>query len=196
MRTDQRRGFGAWWAAVGVACGLAAGVSLSNLGAAGPPASVAPLPAVGPPATAPPMTAVAQPGEMTMVESITDGDTLRTAGGLRVRLIGIDTPEVSGGKECYGEEAKAHLGQLVPPGTAVRLVYDQERQDRYGRDLAYVYRFRDDLHVNLAMVVDGYATTLTIKPNTAHAMEFTAAVQQAKSLSLAIWGACPPRAFG
>jgi micrococcal nuclease len=133
---------------------------------------------------------------LTTVESITDGDTLRTAGGRRVRLIGIDTPEVSGGKECFGDEAKAHLGQLVPPGTSVRLVYDRERQDRFGRELAYVYRSQDGLHVNLAMVVDGYATTLTIKPNTTHAAEYVAAAQQAKSWSLAIWSGCPARAIG
>ena len=191
MTAERRQGLGAWWALVGLASGLIGGTWLANLGSDREPATQVPQPSI----VAPRVT-TQQPGEPTTVESITDGDTLRTAGGLRVRLIGIDTPEVSGGKECFGDEAKAHLSQLVPPGTPVRLVYDRERQDRFGRDLAYVYRSEDGLHVNLTMVADGYATTLTIKPNTTHAAEYVAAAQQAKSSSLAIWRACPARAFG
>ena len=82
------------------------------------------------------------PGEDATVVRITDGDTLRASVGgteVRVRLIGIDTPEVAQ-DECYADEATAHLASLVGPGTPVRLVHDAERQDRYGRTLAYVYR--------------------------------------------------------
>ncbi len=124
------------------------------------------------------------------VESITDGDTLRVTGGVRVRLIGIDTPEVSGGIECFGQEATVHLGGLIPPGTAVRLEFDVERADRYGRTLAYVHRVADGLFVNLAMAADGYAAQLTVPPNVAHADEFGRAVAEARAANLGLWSAC------
>jgi len=86
-------------------------------------------------------------GDDVRVGSITDGDTLRTSDGMRIRLIGMDTPEVGA---YYAIEATAHLAELVPVGSAIRLVYDVERLDRYGRTLAYVYRLPDGLFVNLA----------------------------------------------
>jgi micrococcal nuclease len=168
------------------------GIGIANVQRPGGTATkTSPAPVRSPAITDVVPTTLGAAGTLTTVESITDGDTLRTAGGLRVRLIGIDTPEVSGGKQCFADEAKGHLARLVPPGSAVRLVYDKERQDRFGRDLAYVYRAGDGTHVNLAMVVDGYAKTLTIKPNTAHAAEFAEAASRARVASLAIWAACP-----
>ncbi|HSH61393.1 MAG TPA: thermonuclease family protein, partial [Acidimicrobiales bacterium] len=91
------------------------------------------------------------PGEVTTISRVVDGDTLEVAGGERVRLIGIDTPEVYGGAECFGQQASAYTKQLLPVGTAVRLVYDVERLDRYRRSLAYVYRLPDGLFVNAAL---------------------------------------------
>lgn len=76
-----------------------------------------------------------------------DGDTLLAGSGGRrfyVRLLGIDTPETHRpGRpvECGGPEASAHMRRLAPPGTRVRLETDptQDRVDRYGRLLAYVW---------------------------------------------------------
>jgi micrococcal nuclease len=124
------------------------------------------------------------------VESITDGDTLRVTGSERVRLIGIDTPEVSGGVECFGREATAHLTDLIPPGTPLRLEYDAERTDRYGRTLAYVYRADDGLFVNVAMAADGYAAQLTIPPNVARVDEIGDAVAEARAAGRGLWSAC------
>lgn len=50
-------------------------------------------------------------GEDTTVARMVDGDTIEVAGGERVRLIGVDTPEVHGGTECYGQQAL--LGQAL-----------------------------------------------------------------------------------
>jgi len=75
---------------------------------------------------------------------VTDGDTIvvRSGSGRRykVRLIGIDTPEVFGGVECGGRQASASMKRLAPPGRRVRVYGDptQDRRDRYGRLLAYV----------------------------------------------------------
>ena len=127
-----------------------------------------------------------------------DGDTLRirvdqTGTVERVRLIGIDTPETKDPRrpvQCFGHEASAHMAGVLPPGTRVRLVRDVEERDRYGRLLAYVYRARDGLFVNLAMATGGYAYQLTFPPNVAHVDEFTAAVRRARDLHRGLWTAC------
>lgn len=125
----------------------------------------------------------------TKVTRIVDGDTLYVADlEERVRLIGIDTPEVDPAPECYGPESSAHLAELAPVGSEVVLVFDVERQDQYGRNLAYVY-VGDDL-VNEEMVVDGYARVYTFPPNTAHVGALEAAERAARDSDLGMWGAC------
>lgn len=144
--------------------------------------------AAEPPATVPPATEVPD-GRDVVVTSITDGDTFR-AGEERVRLIGIDTPEISGGVECFGREASDALEALIPVGSEVRLVADVEPVDRYDRSLAYVYRLSDGLHVNLRMAEDGYASPLTIPPNVAHSDDFVAAARTAREAGQGLWSAC------
>ena len=132
-------------------------------------------------------------GLATVVDRIVDGDTLVVADlDERVRLIGIDTPETPRGEpaECFGREATGHLEGLVPPGTAVRVVFDIEREDRFGRPLGYLYRASDDLFVNLAMVRDGYASTLTIPPNVTHEDALVRAQRDAREAGRGLWGAC------
>ncbi|HEY3240542.1 MAG TPA: thermonuclease family protein [Acidimicrobiia bacterium] len=128
------------------------------------------------------------------VVRIVDGDTLVVTGGVRVRLIGINTPESVDPRrpvECFGKEAAAALARLVPPGTPVRLGYDVERTDRFGRTLAYVHRQPDGLFVNAALVEQGYAQPATYPPNVAHAGEFAALAQQARQGNAGLWSACP-----
>lgn len=137
------------------------------------------------------------PRDQGKVTKLTDGDTLRVRlnGGAeeKVRLIGIDTPETHGRgglRECFGREAAAELGRLLPVGTIVRLVIDAEPRDRYGRLLAYVYRVSDDLHVNLAMAERGFAAPLTIPPNVAFADAFVEAAADARDGNRGLWAAC------
>lgn len=133
-------------------------------------------------------------GDDRVVERIVDGDTIVVVVGARVRLIGIDTPESVDPRrpvECFGREASAHIGSLAPPGTAVRLVYDVERVDRFGRALAYVYRLADGLFVNGAMVGDGYAQVFTVPPNVRHTDELLALQREAREAGRGLWSACP-----
>jgi micrococcal nuclease len=130
------------------------------------------------------------------VTKVTDGDTIHVhigGGDETVRLIGIDTPESVDPRspvECFGIEASNHLKEILPLGTAVRLVRDVEARDRYERMLAYVYRVEDDLFVNLQMALDGYADLLTYPPNVAHVDDFTAAVREARESGRGLWAAC------
>ena len=135
------------------------------------------------------------PGEAS-VERVVDGDTLVVRVGSRserVRLIGIDTPESVDPRrpvECFGKEASAHMADLLPEGTTVRLERDVEARDRFDRLLAYVFRQSDDLFVNLAMVRDGYADVATFPPNVAHVDEFAAAARDAREQGRGLWSAC------
>jgi len=135
------------------------------------------------------------PGDQDVaVVRIVDGDTLIVTGGVRVRLIGIDTPESADPRrpvECFGREAAIALGRLVPPGTPVRLVYDVDRTDRFGRTLGYLYRQQDNLFVNAALVQQGYAHAATYPPNVAHAVELAALARQAREGNSGLWGGCP-----
>lgn len=98
------------------------------------------------------------------VTHVVDGDTVdvRLASGRvqRVRLLGIDTPEVYNGVECGGPEASAAMKRMLPVGTRVRLVTDttQASVDRYGRALRYITRTRDGVQVNRRQVWLGHAT--------------------------------------
>jgi micrococcal nuclease len=129
------------------------------------------------------------------VTRVVDGDTVHARVGGRdetVRYIGMDTPEtVKPGVpvQCFGKAASAANRRLVD-GQRVRLRLDAEPRDRYGRLLAYVYRRRDGLFVNAALVRDGFATTLTIAPNVSHARDLRALERRARARRRGLWGAC------
>ncbi len=148
----------------------------------------------GVPTTDPPRSTAGLPvGDDTRVESVVDGDTIVITGGTRVRLIGIDTPETKDPRkpvQCFGLEAAAYTASLLAVGTAVRLVYDVERLDRYGRTLAYVYRLSDGIFVNAALVADGYAQVATFPPNVAHTEELTQLARMAREEGRGLWSAC------
>lgn len=96
--------------------------------------------------------------------------------------------------QCFGREASARTEQLVPPGTPIRLVYDLERTDRYGRSLSYVYRLSDGLFLNAVLVQEGFAQVATFPPNVAHVDEFVALQREARDANRGLWGACPTSA--
>jgi micrococcal nuclease len=129
------------------------------------------------------------------VVRVVDGDTIRVRIGdriERVRYIGIDTPEsVKPGTpvQCFAKRASAANAALVS-GRRVRLVADVEHRDRYGRLLAYVYREPDGAFVNARLVRDGFARTLTIPPNVAHAAELARLAARARIAGRGLWSAC------
>ena len=141
---------------------------------------------------------------MATVTDVIDGDTIdvRVDGrDERVRLIGIDTPETrkpDAPIECYGPEASAFTAALLPAGTAVRIERDTVGRDDYGRLLGYVHLVdpagRPTTFVNLEIVREGYATPLSIEPNSTFAGDFAAAARAAEAADLGLWAACSTRA--
>lgn len=132
--------------------------------------------------------AAADESGLRSVEAVYDGDTVRLAGGIIVRMIGINCPEVPHGDkagEPKGEEARAVLGQLI--GNApVRVVSGRDDRDPYGRLLAYLYAGSTDLQ--LALITRGLASVVAIPPNTAHAEVYLRAEQAARAARVGMWG--------
>jgi micrococcal nuclease len=127
------------------------------------------------------------------VVRVVDGDTIEVSvDGTTddVRYIGVDTPEtVKPGEpvQCYGPQASEFNHELVE-GRTVRLEFDAELRDVYGRLLAYVYaghRF-----VNAELLRGGFARTLEIEPNTSRAADLAAIEAKAGEAGEGLWSAC------
>ena len=122
------------------------------------------------------------------VERVVDGDTLKLARVGSVRLIGVDTPEVFGGAECYGREASSFLKRSLPPGRRVSYRLGVDPRDRYGRALAYVW-LEDGRFLNGELVEKGYAVPLTVPPNVEFARLLAAAARRARAAARGLWAA-------
>ena len=99
------------------------------------------------------------------VVRVVDGDTIIVGNGIKVRLIGVDTPETvhpSKPVERYGKEASRFTDNLLK-GEKVYLVSDPggDKIDKYGRTLAHVYRAPDGLFVNAEIIRQGYGHAYT-----------------------------------
>jgi micrococcal nuclease len=125
------------------------------------------------------------------VTRVVDGDTVVLSGLGRSRLIGIDTPEVFGDRECYGAEASAFSKRLLT-GRRVRWAPGAEARDRYGRALVYLW-LGDGRFVNELLVAGGYARTLEIAPNVRYATRFRSRASEARTSGRGLWS---PRACG
>jgi micrococcal nuclease len=126
------------------------------------------------------------------VHRVIDGDTIivmQDGEEVRVRLIGIDCPEIGRDRvdpEGPGWLATLFVVSLLEDNPQVRLEYDRERLDRFGRTLAYVY-LPDGRMLNEILMQEGWATTMRIPPNTRHANRFNALKQEAQSHGKGIW---------
>ena len=137
------------------------------------------------------------------VARIVDGDTIAVLRGgqeVKVRLIGIDTPETvhpSKPVEAYGKEASRFTANLLK-GEKVYLVRDPTSAstvDRYGRLLAFVYRAPDGLFVNAEIVRQGYGRAYVQHPFR-YMEEFCALERFAKEAGKGLWDQSDCKAGG
>ena len=121
------------------------------------------------------------------VKRIIDGDTIELINGERVRYIGIDTPETypPRGPQYYGQEATEANRKLVA-GKRIKMEFDVDKKDRYGRTLAYI--FVDTIFVNAELLRLGYAKTYFFPPNIRYFVLFTKLENEAKEAGRGIWG--------
>jgi endonuclease YncB( thermonuclease family) len=123
----------------------------------------------------------------TTITKVYDGDTITLSTGEKVRLLQIDTPELSPA-ECYGQEARSALVKVLntPGQTDPKL----DKVDRYGRLLRYV--FIGKTNINLKLVEIGAAAPYFYKGDKGqHSAQILKAAQTAKAKSLGLWKSCP-----
>lgn len=130
--------------------------------------------------------------ENILVKQITDGDTIILEDDSRVRLIGIDAPELKHEglnikQECYGAESKDYLKSLIE-GKRINLEKDRTDLDRYGRKLRYIY-YNSTL-VNDIIVKNGYAKSYPYPPDIKYQPILDASQQLAKTNKIGMWGTC------
>lgn len=129
------------------------------------------------------------------VTEINDGDTvtLITNSFLgiiikteRVRLIGIDAPELA--QDAWGIRSKNHLRKIIRESDwQVKIEFDVQQRDRYGRLLAYLWTKQGEM-VNYKMVRNGYAMVYTVPPNVKYAEKLLEAQRLAREEKRGIWG--------
>ena len=131
-----------------------------------------------------------------VVQTVSDGDTLRCDDGTRIRLLGIDAPETA--QAPHGPDAARALREMSPRGSVLRVETDVQPRDRYGRLLAYLYT-AEGVHLNHRMVREGWAVPLVYAPNVREADRLRAAADSARRERRGLWAsdgfACEPRDF-
>lgn len=138
------------------------------------------------------------PPERAVVTGIIDGDTIRVQDRSgtplgRVRLLGVDAPEIAhppASAECYAAAATRLLEDLVPVGSIVTLSADtaQPDRDQYGRLLRYVDRAGAD--ASAALLDAGAARRFDSSPPLARDRAYRTALEDAQKAERGIWGNC------
>ena len=153
-----------------------------------PPKPQVSKPASTSPTATPPSVQGQGEKEEVHVVRVVDGDTLLLERGVRVRFLGVNTPEIAHDnqpEEPLGQEAKEFTRRFIDRKT-VTLEYDQERVDDYGRTLAYVYA--DGRMLNEALIEAGLSEAVTRHPYRQDRKRlFEAAEDRAYGKKIGIW---------
>jgi len=130
----------------------------------------------------------------TYVKQVYDGDTLSLSTREQVRYIGVDAPEIGhqGDKSDFLAHESRNLNANLVQGKPVRLEFDQERNDHYGRLLAYVFLENGEM-VNEVLVRKGLARVLPKPPNLKYFSLMLDAQRKAMAEKVGIWQKEPER---
>lgn len=129
----------------------------------------------------------AQKPQSIKIVRVIDGDTIVTENNQKIRLIGIDTPEVNNNnnsQKCLGDIATNKMKELVE-GKDVILEKDVSDIDKYGRLLRYIWV--DNTLINKTLVQEGYAKVDTVKPDIKYLQVFSVAQTQAQNRKVGLW---------
>lgn len=127
--------------------------------------------------------------ERVKVAYVYDGDTLVLTDGRKVRLIGINTPELprdNSPGQPFAREAHAALAGLFVADHALGLRFDEQHVDRYGRLLAHLYR-TDGESVQSWLLQQGYAVAIAVPPNLWSQDCYRRAEEQASRTGSGLW---------
>ena len=134
------------------------------------------------------------------VRYVYDGDTIQaqrqqpndivtTANPIRIRIIGVDTPEGTPTPECWADEARQHLAALLPEGSTVWAAPDRDTWDDYERRLFDLWT-DDGRFVSYELVAAGDGEAIRVWPNVAHHDLLSAAQDRAAASGVGQWSAC------
>lgn len=138
-----------------------------------------------------------------LVTQITDGDTIKVKRNgkiLRIRYLGIDTPELGRGEkedECFSQQAK-EMNQKLVLGKMARLEFDKNKMDRFGRYLAYVYldtetkEGKKEIFVNKYLLEKGAGEFRLDTVNLKYQDILIQAAEKAHSEKKGLWISCAP----
>lgn len=140
------------------------------------------------------------------IVKIIDGDTYKVSYNGKtenIRLIGIDTPESRANSKAkkdakktgvnvkaittLGKQATQYIKSLIEPGDQIKIEFDVQERDRYGRILGYVY-LEDGTFLNEKIIREGYAQVMTVPPNVKYQDKFLIAQQEARDNNRGLWG--------
>ncbi len=123
------------------------------------------------------------------IKQVWDGDTVQLTDGRKLRFIGLDAPELGrdgAAPQPYALQARDYLRARLASNAVLKLRYDVERTDRYGRALAHVF-FNDGSNVAAELQQRGLAGVLIIPPNVQLASCYQAAERDAQRQRSGIW---------
>jgi len=121
------------------------------------------------------------PTRLVNVSYVQDGDTIKVNGEEWVRYIGMNTPE--SGRPFFSEATETN--KKLVDGKEVKLEFDVQTQDKYGRTLAYVWI--GSTMINLELVCQGYANVYTFPPNVKYTDLFLKAERDAREHQKGLW---------
>ena len=134
--------------------------------------------------------ALVNKSETVQVRYIHDGDTLFLTDGRKLRLIGLNTPELEQEgqtSEPLAIQARNHLRKLLQQSKNTLLIeYDQASKDKYGRTLAHAF-LTNGQNITQILITQGYATSLIVPPNLQHWQCYQQAEKQARTHNTGIW---------
>lgn len=123
-----------------------------------------------------------------IVKQVYDGDTVKLTNGKKIRLIGINTPEMNyktGNPEPFAKKAKLFLQQKVLK-QRIGLRFGSDKKDRHGRLLAHIF-LNDKLNLQQALLKNGLAVNIAIPPNLWQQDCYLEAEKDARKLNKGIW---------
>ncbi len=132
--------------------------------------------------------------EEAIITKVVDGDTVYSDDGEKIRIIGINAPEIDE-KELLSEESKEFAQQNLL-GKKVYIESDEEIFDQYGRRLAYIwvgvpedlsYENIKNLNYSAMSLKEGLSRTYTFEPNVKYKKDFKKAQKEARDLKSGMW---------
>ena len=129
-------------------------------------------------------------GEWAYIKKVVDGDTLRLMDGRKVRLLGVNAPELRKSGQVgkvFARQSQYHLRKMLPVGSKVWMQLGIREVDRYSRTLAHVFSPQGE-HVNAALLEKGLVYLYLHPPNLAYAACYKNKQKASMGDRAGVWG--------